>query len=132
MSDEETEAYYARVKETADEEGITVCQTHAIFGDFAAVDSEEYIEALRKNVIATRALVCYHMAVYPVALPGRRCDELYEEGVRYNFDVLERLLPHLKKYGVTACIESLIHEIWEGESSTVLPNVCSRPEEINR
>ena len=71
MSVEETIAHYREIKRIADEEGITIYQTHAIFGEFPACECPEYREATVKNIIATNVLGCKYSVIHPVRTPGR-------------------------------------------------------------
>lgn len=124
---EETVAHYAEIKRIADEEGITIYQTHAIFGEFPACECPEYREATVKNIIATNVLGCKYSVIHPVRTPGRFFDEKKEEGFAYNLDLFRFLVPYLEKYGVTIGIEPM----WlDDENKVICPSVCSRPEEI--
>ena len=127
MSVEETVAHYKEIKRIADEEGITIYQTHAIFGEFPACDCPEYREATVKNIIATNVLGCRYSVIHPVRTPGRFFDEKKEEGFAYNLDLFRFILPYLEKYNVTVGIEPM----WlDDENKVICPSVCSRPEEI--
>jgi len=127
MSVEETVAHYKEIKRIADEEGITIYQTHAIFGEFPACECPEYREATVKNVIATNILGCRYSVIHPVRTPGRFFDEKKEEGFAYNLDLFRYLVPYLEKYDVTIGIEPM----WlDDENKVICPSVCSRPEEI--
>lgn len=127
MSVEETIAHYREIKRIADEEGITIYQTHAIFGEFPACECPEYREATVKNIIATNVLGCKYSVIHPVRTPGRFFDEKKEEGFAYNLDLFRFLVPYLEQYGVTIGIEPM----WlDDENKVICPSVCSRPEEI--
>ncbi len=127
MSEEETVAQYQNIKKLADEIGIEIYQTHAIFGEFPACDCEEYVEATVKNIIATHTLGCRYSVIHPVRTPGRFFDEKKEEGFEFNLRLFQRLLPYLEKYDVVIGIEPM----WlDDENRVICPSVCSRPEEI--
>lgn len=124
---EETVAHYTELRRLAEKHGITVYQTHAIFGEFPACDCEEYFEATVKNIIATNTLGCRYSVIHPIRTPGRMYDEKYEEGHAYNLALFKRILPYLEKYGVTVGIEPM----WlDDENKVIHSSVCSRPEEI--
>ncbi|MBQ8309805.1 MAG: sugar phosphate isomerase/epimerase [Clostridia bacterium] len=127
MSVEETVTHYKEIKRIADEEGITIYQTHAIYGEFPACECPEYREATIKNIIATNILDCRYSVIHPVRTPGRFFDEKKEEGFAYNLDLFRYLLPYLEQYNVTVGIEPM----WlADENKVICPSVCSRPEEI--
>ena len=127
MSIEETAEYYKNIRKIADEEGITIYQTHAIFGEFPACDCPEYREATAKDILATKILGARYTVIHPVRTPGRFFDEKKEEGFAYNLDLFQFILPYLKQYGVKVGIEPM----WlDDENKVICPSVCSRPEEI--
>ena len=127
MTEEETIAHYKAIKRMADEAGITIYQTHAIFGEYPACDCEEYVEATIKNIIATNVLGCRYSVIHPVRTPGRFFDEKKKEGFDFNLHLFKRLIPYLEKYDVSIGIEPM----WlDDENRVICPSVCSRPEEI--
>lgn len=127
MTEEETIAHYKAIKRMADEAGITIYQTHAIFGEYPACDCEEYVEATIKNIIATNVLGCRYSVIHPVRTPGRFFDEKKQEGFDFNLRLFKRLVPYLEKHNVSIGIEPM----WlDDENRVICPSVCSRPEEI--
>ncbi len=124
---EETVEYYTSVRHLAEKHGITVYQTHAIFGEFPACDCEEYFEATVKNIIATNTLGCRYSVIHPIRTPGRMFDQNYASCHAYNLALFKRLVPYLEKYDVTIGIEPM----WlDDEKKVIHSSVCSRPEEI--
>ena len=79
MSMEETVKHFTEIRRIADEEGITIYQTHAIFGEFEACDCPEYREATVKSIVATSILGARYTVIHPVRTPGRLFDEKKEE-----------------------------------------------------
>ncbi|MBQ9797468.1 MAG: sugar phosphate isomerase/epimerase [Clostridia bacterium] len=127
MSLEETIAHYKEVRRIADEEGITIYQTHAIFGEFPACDVPEYREATLKNIVATNILGAKYSVIHPVRTLGRFLDEEKEYCFQYNLELFRYVLPYLEKYDVTVGIEPM----WlPDENDVIHASVCSRPEEI--
>ena len=124
---EETVAHYTKVKELADRHGITVYQTHAIFGEFPAFDCEEFLEATIKNIVATNVLGCRYSVIHPVRTLGRFFDEEYDYCHEYNLAFFKKLVPYLEKYDVSIGIEPM----WlPDENNVIHSSACSRPEEI--
>lgn len=126
-SEEETVRYYTQIRELSEKYGISIYQTHAIFGEFPACDCEEYYEATVKNIIATHTLGCRYSVIHPIRTPGRTFDNNYDECHAYNLSFFKRIRPTLEKYGVTVGIEPM----WlDDENKVIHSSVCSRPEEI--
>ena len=124
---EETVAHYREVRALAEKHGITVYQTHAIFGEFPACDCEEYYEATVKNIIATHTLGCRYSVIHPIRTPGRMFDENYDSCHEYNLALFRRIQGALETYGVEVGIEPM----WlDDEHKVIHSSVCSRPEEI--
>ncbi|MBQ9774188.1 MAG: sugar phosphate isomerase/epimerase [Clostridia bacterium] len=127
MSMEETVAHFTEVRRIADEEGITIYQTHAIFGEFEACDCPEYLEATIKNIVATSILGARYTVIHPVRTPNRIFDNEKEFCFDYNVKLFRAVLPYLKQYGVKIGVEPMwLHD----ENRVIRPSVCARPEEI--
>lgn len=129
MSLEDTVAHYTEIRKIADEEGITVYQTHAIHGFFEACDSPEYREVTIKNIVATHILGAKYIVIHPIRTPGRIFDEEMETSFQYNIKLFRELLPYLEKYDIKIGIEPM----WQDDEQGVIhSSACSRPEEILR
>lgn len=127
MSVEETVAHYKEVRRIAEEEGITIYQTHAIFGEFDACDCPEYREATVKNIIATNVLGARYTVIHPVRTPNRVFDNEKEFCFHYNVELFRYVLPYLKEYNVKIGVEPM----WMHDADLMIrPSVCARPEEI--
>ncbi|MBQ9785525.1 MAG: sugar phosphate isomerase/epimerase [Clostridia bacterium] len=127
MSVEETIAHYTEIRRIADEEGITIYQTHAIFGEFDACDCPEYLEATVKNIIATNILGARYTVIHPVRTPNRIYDNEKEFCFDYNVKLFRTVLPYLKQYNIKIGVEPM----WRHDENRIIrPSVCARPEEI--
>lgn len=127
MSEDELIAYYTRMYETAQRIGITVGQTHAVFGAPIVLNHRElYMKLTIRNIIATSLLHCHHTVIHPVATAERCFDECYDECHAFNLELYRELLPYLKKYNVKIAVEPM----WNIRDGKICPTVCSRPEEI--
>lgn len=132
MSDNEIIDRFGEVKRLADEVGLTVFQTHSMFGPFETCDSEEYFDCVRKNLLATNVLKSKYTVVHPIQTPdGQKSKEGAERRFQYNLAFYRRLLPYLKEYDVVNGVEPMW--AWtEGPEKRICATVCSKAEEILR
>ena len=130
LSKEELCKYYTEVYQIAQEVGIEIAQTHAIFGGAATQNYPELFKEVTDNSIyVTSLLHCNHIVIHPVATEGRIYDEKTEECYAFNRAFFASFLPALKEYGVKLAIEPMWNNNAAGD---IVPTVCSRPEEILR
>ena len=127
---EELCEYFTDVYNTAQQIGLEIAQTHAVFGPAVTINHPAlFREITEKSIYVTSLLHCKHIVVHPVATEGRIYQEKLEECYQFNRDFFGSFLPTLKRYGVKLAIEPM----WtRNEKEAIAPTVCSYPEEILR
>ena len=107
FSDEEYSDYLKKFKKTADAVGIEVFQAHGgtPFNDDGTPKTEVDGKFIRQ-LETCKALDCKYLVLHPyVDYIGNF--ETHEVGMKRNYDLMELILPHAEKYGVTICLENL-------------------------
>ena len=129
LSDAEMKAKLAPWKASIEKHGIDVYQAHSPFpcyiGD-AATDAYT-LHALKKTIMLCGYFGCKNLIVHPAFKPyDEKLDP--EEEWRINKEMYMALLPELRQYGVTACLENMFG-VHRGK---VMSAVCSNPHEAVR
>ena len=128
MSEDELYNYYTEMYEYIRSLGLTVAQTHAVFGTPGYINHPDlYLQVTRKNILQAHLLHCRHIVIHPFKTPGRICDEDVDDCRALNLKFFKDLLPDLEKYGVKIGIENMW--VFDNERK-IRASVCSRPEEI--
>ena len=128
MSEDELYAYYTEMYEYIRSLGLTVGQTHAVFGTPGYMNHRElYLQVTRKNILQAHLLHCRHIVIHPFKTDGRIYDAETDACRALNLEFYRSLLPDLQKHGVKICIENM----WVYDSEKKIhASICSRPEEI--
>ncbi|MBQ0084392.1 MAG: sugar phosphate isomerase/epimerase [Clostridiales bacterium] len=121
---EEMLDYFREIKAAADESGIVFGQTHAHYQTLLPSDDKEYnkylYECLLKEIEITALFSCPKIVIHPVfsGIPGAWSEEYVKE---LTFEVFESLIPTLKKYNITACLENM----WYADKGKIYGAACS-------
>ena len=128
MSNAELYDYYTEMYEYIRSLGLTVGQTHAVFGTPGYTNHRElYLQVTRKNILQAHLLHCHHIVIHPFKTGGRIYDAEVEKCRALNLEFYRSLLPDLEKYDMKIGIENM----WAYDSEKKIhASVCSRPEEI--
>ena len=107
FSDEEYSDYLKKFKKAADEAGIEVFQAHG--GTPFKKDGTpctEVDDKFIRQLYTCKELDCKYLVLHPyVDYIG--IFETHEQGMKRNLDLMELLLPHAERLGVTICLENL-------------------------
>ena len=107
FSDEKYADYLRKLKKVATEVGIEVFQAHGSTplkedGTPCTEIDGKFIRQLE----TCKELDCKYLILHPyVDYIGHF--ETHEVGMKKNYDLMELILPHAEKYGVTICLENL-------------------------
>ena len=128
MSEDQLCSYYTEMYEYILSLGLTVGQTHAVFGTPGYTNHPDlYLQVTRKNILQAHLLHCNHIVIHPFKTSGRIYDEEVEPCRALNLEFYRSLLPDLEKYGVKIGIENMW--VFDKEKK-IRASICSRPEEI--
>ena len=129
-SDDEIIEYFRPYKEAAEKYGVEFYQAHAPFPSWvkdAPVTNEYMIQVLEKCLMVCTYIGCPYLIVHPFfqsyadALPA-------DEEWNINIRQYSRLIPAIKKYGVTVCLENM----FTVNRRKVYAAICQNPDEVNR
>lgn len=113
-------------KEAAERNGLRFVQAHAPFPNY--VPDEEtnayVLDAVQKTIQLCGFLNCRNLVVHPGFQPTD-VRMAPEEEWNYNIRMYAELIPHLRKYGVTCCLENLFSR----HRGKVMEAVCASPYE---
>jgi len=129
-TDEEILEYFRPYKEAAEKYGVEFCQTHAPFPSWMKdkpKTNEYLIHALEKCLMICAYLNCPYLIVHPF-FPGYNETLTSEEEWNLNIESYSRLIPAIKKYGVTVCLENM----FTVSRRKVYAAICENPDEVNR
>lgn len=127
-------AYIDEVRAAAKKHGLTFGQFHAPFPSYIVNKPENTTvmrEAIRKSIIACGECGCSHIVVHPSCDGNMRNLTLTkEEEYAENIAFYSSLIPLLKEYHVTCCLENM----WGQDSRSKKAYICScsDAEEANR
>ncbi len=124
-NNEAFKAYMQEVREAAKKHGITFGQFHAPFPSYNARKHENTAimrEAIKKSIIACGECGCKHIVVHPSCDGNMREPSLTKE-MEYaeNIAFYSSLIPLLKEYKVTCCLENM----WAQDSKSKKAYICS-------
>lgn len=110
--------YFTKIKQLADNNGITICMTHGRGAGFKNLPEEDeaLIENARLDCLAASVLgapVCVIHAVTTIFM-GTDCPSRVMH--KLNFDMFSRIIPFAKKYGIKIATETF--------GDAVLYNCC--------
>ena len=108
---EELYAYFAPYKQLADENGLIIGQTHAIFPPYVYGADEEYnaylVGVVEKNIAITASLGCPCTVLHPWTLVDRGDGLTKEHEYEINMALYRALIPAAKQYGVKVLFENM-------------------------
>ncbi len=129
-SDEEILEFFRPYKEAAEKHGVAFCQAHAPFPSWVKdkpVTNEYMIRVFEKCLMVCAYLNCPYLIVHPF-FPGYNETLTSEEEWNLNIESYSRLIPAIKKYGVTVCLENM----FTVSRRKVYAAICENPDEVNR
>ncbi len=121
-------------REAADRYGLTVGQMHAPYPTYVgdAATDEYMLQAMIKCVAACEALGCGHLVVHPAFLQYHQALSPEREW-QLNLERYGALIPHLKRHGVTCCLENMfVGYRTSGKGRQIIGACCSDPHEAAR
>ncbi len=129
-SDEEIIEHFRPFKEAAEKYGIAFVQAHAPFPSWVIgqpVTNEFMFRVFEKCLMVCHYLNCPYLIVHPF-FPGYGETLTAEAEWKLNIESYSRLIPFIKKYGVTVCLENMftVHK------NKIYASVCQEPEEVIR
>ncbi len=129
-SDEEIFEYFRPYKEAAEKYGVSFCQAHAPFPSWikGKPETNEYmIHVFEKCLMVCNYVGCPYLIVHPF-FAAYNDTLLPEDEWKLNIESYSRLIPAIKKYGVTVCLENM----FTASRRKVYAAICQNPDEANR
>lgn len=125
MTDDEMKAALRPYKEAAEKYGVKFWQAHAPFPTYVPekTTNEYILHVLKKNIMLMEYLGCPNLVVHPGVMVGQDGDAEWN----YNVGMYSALIPELKKYGVTCCLENM----FTGYRGKCMEACCSDFDEAN-
>lgn len=109
-------AYFDQVKAASEKYGVAVGQCHAPYPSYFAqneLKTEIVHKMIRKSIEMCAYIGAKHLVVHPVFNGSARFPTMNkEEEHAANLEFFSSLIPELKKYGVTCCLENLFAIDW--------------------
>lgn len=129
QTDEEILEACRPYKEAADKYGVKFCQAHAPFPNYVKDDATNayVLHAVKKCIMMCGYFGCPNLVIHPGYLPYAEKLTKQQEW-DYNIAMYTALIPELKQYGVTACLENT----FSSHRGKVVEAICSDPREANR
>ncbi|MDO4356321.1 MAG: sugar phosphate isomerase/epimerase family protein [Clostridia bacterium] len=118
----------------ADKYGLTVGQMHAPYPTYVNdATTDAYLQrAMSKCAAACEALGCGHLVVHPAFLQYDQALSPEREW-QLNMERYGALIPSLKRYGVTCCLENMFVNYKTGRGGRkIIGACCSDPHEAAR
>lgn len=106
FSDEEYLDYLKKVKKSADNAGIEIFQIHGGTPLKEGVPATEIDDSFIRQLLTCKELGCKYLILHPY-VDYIDVFETHAVGMKKNYDLMELILPHAEKYGVTICLENL-------------------------
>ena len=106
FSVEKYDDYLKQVKKAADDAGIEIFQAHGGTPLENGVPCKEVKPDFIRQLYTCKQLGCKYLILHPF-VDYIDNFETHEVGMKRNYDLMELLLPHAEKYGVTICLENL-------------------------
>ena len=135
LGDGRTDASFAvSVRRFAEENGLSIGQTHAPFGyrEDDGSTREAILDTYKRAAEATALLGAKYMVVHPIKFENCRFDFRREECFELNLDLFSRLSSFLKETGVTALLENMFITEKKDGFVRLLPTIYSSGEELVR
>ena len=111
LSDGDFRDFLTRVGTSAKESGVEIWQMHGLWPtvgeDLTESDRQKTIEYFKKEIEAAHYLGCPYLVVHPFMPMGKTCEGDGEFTFQVNKQMLEALIPHAERFGVTVCIENM-------------------------
>ncbi len=129
-SDEEILEYFRPYKEAAEKYGVAFGLAHAPAPSWviSKPESNEYmLMVFEKCLMVCKYLNCPHLVVHPF-FPSYNDTLLPEDEWELNIQQYSRLIPAIKKYGVTVCLENM----FTAKGRKIYAAICQNPEEVCR
>lgn len=129
-SDEEILAACRPYKEAAQRCGLSFTQAHAPFPNRVVGDDEStafVLRAVQKTIMCCGEMGCKNLIVHPAHNRDVQSISLQDEW-DFNIRMYTALIPDLKKYGVTCCLENMFWG-WRGK---IMQSACDTPYEAVR
>lgn len=108
--------YFDGVKAAAEKHGIGFGQCHAPYPSYIPKkeqDTQIMQMAIRKSIEICRYLECDHLVVHPIFDGSARFPSLTKQQEQeLNLEFYAGLIPDLKKYHVTCCLENMYSLDW--------------------
>lgn len=116
-------------KEAAEKYGVKFVQAHAPFPTLVhdQATNDYVLMANKKTIMLMGYLGCKNLVVHP-GFFGAAERMLPEEEWEYNIKMYSALIPELKKYGVTCCLENMFSRL----HGKIMESICSDPHEAVR
>ena len=132
--DDAFKTYMQEVRDAARKYGIGFGQFHAPFPSHhprKPENTEVMREAIRKSIIACGECGCTHITVHPCCDPSARFPILTKEMEHdENIAFYSSLIPLLKEYHVTCCLENMWCQDWKSKKAYV--SSCSNAAEASQ
>ncbi len=129
-SDEEIFEYFRPYKEASEKYGVAISQAHAPFPSWVKdqpVTNEYMIRVFEKCLMVCAYLNCPYLIVHPF-FPGYNDTLTSEEEWKINIEGYSALIPAIKKYGVTVCLENM----FTAYRRKMYSAICQNPDEVVR
>lgn len=126
MTDEEMIEATRPYKEAAEKYGVKFIQAHAPFPTMVKeqATNEYVLHALKKTIMLMDYVGCPNLIVHPGFMPAdEKLDP--EDEWDYNVKMYTALIPALKKYRVTCCLENMFTR----HRGKIMEAICSDPYE---
>lgn len=117
-------------REAAEKYGVTFTQAHAPFPNRvpgADATNEFVLRAVKKTVMCCGFFGCGNLVVHPAHNRDNHSISLQDEW-DYNLAMYAALIPDLKRYGVTCCLENMF---WSHRGK-IMASACADSAEANR
>ncbi len=111
LTEEEFRAFFEKVRESAEKNGIEVWQMHSVWPtvnfDKTDADRQKTTEYFIRQIEAAYYLGCHFFVLHPFLPFGYDVEGDYSFTFEVNVDLLKKLIPYAEKWDVTLCVENL-------------------------
>lgn len=108
MTDEEYSDYLQRMKRSADDAGVEIFQAHGSNPFRGDMRSYTEVDApFLRQLDTCKALGCKYLVLHPYTEGVDYYYDSHETIMKKNIELIELLLPHAERRGVTLCLENL-------------------------
>lgn len=131
LPEKELTEFFTKMKNIAHKNGVIIGQTHAPFPSKVFSKDEERNEYIRQCIIKciklTAVMECKYIVIHPVF--GKYTEPVSaEKEFKNNIEFYSSLIPTLKMYNVTACLENM----FVSEKGKIYGACCSDFYVVNR